>query len=210
MTPAAVRERLYADRVVVVLRETTAAACVDKARALAAGGLKAFEVTFTTPGAAEAIAAIARGGAGFVGAGSVTTIKQADEAAAAGARFLVSPVMVKPVAAWARRRKMLYVAGALTPQEICDVWDAGIRPVKVFPAADLGGPSYIRHVLAPLPHLELCPTGGVTVENLGDYFAAGARVVGIGDALTNAPGGLPELTRLAGVVQTIASRSQGV
>jgi len=121
MTPDKIRERLYMERVIVVLRENTAAACVEKARALAAGGLKVAEVTFTTPDAADAIARIAKANQGWVGAGSITAIKQAEAAVAAGAQFLVSPVHVKPVAAWAKARRVLYIPGALTPQEVCDL-----------------------------------------------------------------------------------------
>jgi len=81
----------------------------------------------------------------------------------------------------------------------------------VFPVSDLGGPAYIKHLLAPLPHLELCPTGGVTVENLPAYLAAGAKVVGIGDALTNAPavatGGFAALTVLADSIRKLAGSS---
>jgi 2-dehydro-3-deoxyphosphogluconate aldolase/(4S)-4-hydroxy-2-oxoglutarate aldolase len=171
VTQDRVRERIYDERIIVVLRENAAALCVDKARALLAGGLSVMEVTFTTPGAVEAIREIRKKLSGcLVGAGSVTTVKQATSAVAAGATFLVSPVFVKPVAAWAKSRKILYSAGALTPQEIQNAWDAGIRPVKVFPASSLGGPSYIKQLLAPLPHLELCPTGGIHVENFTAYL----------------------------------------
>ncbi len=208
MTVEQVRARLYAEKVIVVLREKAAGIVVEKAAAVAAGGLRALEVTFTTPDAAEAIRAIGQAKLGLVGAGSITSLAQAKEAFDAGARFLVSPVFVGTIAAWAGRRKMVYIAGALTPQEIFDAWEAGSRPVKVFPASDLGGPSYLKHILAPLPHLELCPTGGVTVDNFAAYLAAGAKVVGMGDALTNAPevvaGGARALTWLASNVRMLA------
>lgn len=208
MTPDRVRERLYAEKVIVVLRERTEALCLDKARALAEGGLSALEVTYTTPGATAVIAAIAKAGPGVVGAGSILEVGQAEAATAAGAQFLVSPVHVPAVAHWAAEHQVLYSSGALTPQEIWDAWEAGSRPVKVFPVSDLGGPSYIRHVLAPLPHLELCPTGGVTTDNFVAYLEAGARVVGIGDALTHAPevsiGGMRALSWMAAIVRNLS------
>ena len=208
MTPDQVRERLYAEKVIVVLREKTEALCVEKARALAEGGLSVLEVTYTTPGATAVIAALAKAGPGVVGAGSILEVGQAEAATAAGARFLVSPIHVAAVAAWARAHGVLYSGGASTPQEIWNAWEAGSRPVKVFPASDLGGPSYIKHVLAPLPRLELCPTGGVTTDNFVAYLEAGAKVVGIGDALTNAPevaiGGMRALSWMAAIVRNLS------
>jgi 2-dehydro-3-deoxyphosphogluconate aldolase/(4S)-4-hydroxy-2-oxoglutarate aldolase len=187
MTPARVRAALYAARIVAVLRERDAGACLAKARALAAGGLQALEVTWTTPGAAGVVRALARIRGALPGAGSILGVAQAREAAAAGARFLVSPVAVAAVAAWARRHGVLYAGGALTPSEVAAAWSAGIRPVKVFPCSALGGPAYLRALLAPMPQLELFPTGGVTLDNWRAHLDAGARLVGIGDALTNAP-----------------------
>ena len=186
MTPDRVRAALYAERIVAVLRERDAATCLAKARALAAGGLRALEVTWTTPGAAGVVRGIARARLGLPGAGSIMSVAQAREAVAAGAVFLVSPVVVAAVLTWARRRNVLYIGGALTPSEIAAAWGRGIRPVKVFPCSALGGPAYLKALLGPMPYLELCPTGGVTLENWRDHLAAGARVVGLGDALTGA------------------------
>jgi 2-dehydro-3-deoxyphosphogluconate aldolase/(4S)-4-hydroxy-2-oxoglutarate aldolase len=188
-----VRTELYRERVCVVLREKSPEAALAKARALREGGLRALEVTCTTPGAAAAIAELAKQGIGLPGAGSVVRLEQAKEAVAAGARFLVSPVHVRDVSAWAREQGVVYLAGALTPQEALDAWEAGSRPVKIFPVCDLGGAAYVRHLLAPLPFLELCPTGGITPENFRTYLDAGAKMVGMGEALTNAPGSLSEL-----------------
>ncbi len=132
----------------------------------------------TTPGAANIIAELARGG-GLTGAGSVVTAADARIAVDAGARFLVSPVWVDAVDAFARDAKVPYVAGAATPQEIFDVWSRGGRPVKVFPVSQLGGPAYVRAVLAPMPFLDLWPTGGILPVEARAYFDAGAKVVGI-------------------------------
>jgi 2-dehydro-3-deoxyphosphogluconate aldolase/(4S)-4-hydroxy-2-oxoglutarate aldolase len=199
------RARLYEERVVVILREKDPESCLAKARALREGGLRVIEVTWTTPGAAKVVREIAREKESLAGAGSILSVAAAEEAVEAGAVFLVSPVLVDAVASWAKPRGVVYIPGALTPQEIHRAWEQGLRPVKVFPVCDVGGAAYLRHVLAPMPFLELCPTGGITPANMKSYFEAGARVVGLGESLTRPPG-VPEgdlaaLTKLAAEVR---------
>lgn len=163
----------------------------DKLRAvvdaLAEGGVRALEITMTVPRAIELIAEIAPTlPAGFVlGAGTVTDSDTARRAIAAGAQFLVSPVFRPDVIEAGHAQDVPVMPGCFTPTEILDAWEAGADVVKVFPATALG-PGFLKDVRGPLPHVKLMPTGGVTVENAGDWIRAGAVAVGVGSALLDA------------------------
>ena len=152
--------------------------------AIAAGGVRALEVTMTVPNAIEMIAHIAPTlPKGFlIGAGTVLDAGTATRAANAGAQFIVSPVFRKEVITAAHVRDVPAMPGCMTPTEILEAWDAGADIVKVFPATTLG-PGFLKDVRAPLPDVRLMPTGGVTIENAGDWIRAGAVAVGVGSAL---------------------------
>lgn len=178
--------------VVAVIRARNADEAVSVAVALAAGGVVAAEVTFTTAGAADAIRALkARHDAGdlpesfVLGAGTVVYRAQAEEAVEAGARYLVSPHLALPVADVAQQRKVAFLPGALTPGEVFAAREAGGDVVKVFPAARMGA-SYLKDLRGPYPTIPLMPTGGVTAENLHEWLAAGAVAVGTGSDLVDA------------------------
>jgi len=187
MSPEAVRSELYRARIIAILREADPILCFTKAARLAEGGVTVLEITWTTPGAADIVKRISEAKLGLPGAGSIRTVAQAEEAYGAGAVFLVSPVLVRPVAEWAKVRGVVYVPGALTPNEILEAWALGGRPVKVFPCGCVGGPAYLKSVLAPMPELELVPTGGVSLNNMKAYLDAGAKVVGLGESFTGGP-----------------------
>ena len=156
------------------------------AHALLAGGVRAIEITLTTHGALELIAALTRtfGDTLLIGAGSVLTADAARQAITAGARYIVSPVCDIDVIAAAHDSDVPALPGAFTPTEILRAYRAGADLVKVFPS-DALGPAFIKGVLAPMPFLELMPTGGVTPANVGDWIAAGAVAVGLGSALVD-------------------------
>jgi 2-dehydro-3-deoxyphosphogluconate aldolase/(4S)-4-hydroxy-2-oxoglutarate aldolase len=116
----------------------------------------------------------------LVGAGTVLRREDVHQVAGAGGRFALSPVFDPDVVAEAHRSGLLAVPGAATPAEILAAHRSGARIVKVFPAAALGGPAYLRAIRGPLPHIPLLPTNGPTSMNLHDYFAAGASAVGVG------------------------------
>lgn len=187
MSAGKTREQLYAAKAVVILREKDAALVRKKAHAARDGGLRVQEITWTTPSAAELIREFTREKLGTIGAGTILTVDDATKAVEAGAQFLVSPVFTPEVSAWARERDVVYIPGAATPQEILRAWQDGCRPVKVFPVPDFGGAAYIRHLLAPLPFLELLPTGGLGLADLKTYLDAGAKAVGLGAAFTHSP-----------------------
>jgi 2-dehydro-3-deoxyphosphogluconate aldolase/(4S)-4-hydroxy-2-oxoglutarate aldolase len=163
----------------------------DKLRAvvdaLAEGGVRALEITMTVPRAIELIAEIAPTlpDEFLLGAGTVVDAATARAAIAAGAQFIVGPVFRPEVIAEAHAHEVPVMPGCFTPTEILSAWDAGADVVKVFPATALG-PGYLKDVRAPLPHVKLMPTGGVTVDNAGDWIAAGAVAVGVGSALLDA------------------------
>lgn len=155
--------------------------------ALAAGGVKALEVTMTVPRAIELIGEIAPTlPPDFViGAGTVVDPDTAHAAILAGARFIVGPVLRPAVIDVCHRYDVAVMPGCFSPTEILTAWEAGADVVKVFPATALG-PSYFKDIRGPLPQLKLMPTGGVSLENAGDWIRAGAVAIGVGTALVDA------------------------
>src|SRR6185295_9975960 len=167
-------EPLLQSGVIAVVRLSQALRLGPAARALAAGGVGAVEVTLTTPGAIDAIADLASDKelAGCViGAGTVLDESAARYVIDAGARFVVSPALNPAVIRACRDREVPCMPGAFTPTELLEAWRAGAPVVKLFPASAVG-PGYIRDVLAPLPFLRLVPSGGVSLENAGDWKRA--------------------------------------
>jgi 2-dehydro-3-deoxyphosphogluconate aldolase/(4S)-4-hydroxy-2-oxoglutarate aldolase len=169
---------------VAVVRLESAARLRRVVDALVEGGIRAVEVTMTTQGALEALAehSAALGDAVMLGAGTVLDAETARLAVAAGARFVVGPTLCPGVIQVCHRYDVVSIPGGYTPTEIAAAWEAGADLVKVFPAGSLG-PSYLRELRGPLPHLRLMATGGVTVDNAAEFLAAGAVVVGVGGAL---------------------------
>jgi 2-dehydro-3-deoxyphosphogluconate aldolase / (4S)-4-hydroxy-2-oxoglutarate aldolase len=175
--------------VIAVVRLAAARRLQGVARALAAGGVSAVEVTLTTPGAVETIAGLASDdglaeSGCLIGAGTVLDESAARSVMDAGARFVVSPTLDRAVLRACRDRDVPYVPGAFTPTELLDAWRAGAQLVKLFPASAVG-PGYVRDVLAPLPFLRLVPSGGVSLENAGEWIRAGAAAVSVGSSLVS-------------------------
>jgi 2-dehydro-3-deoxyphosphogluconate aldolase/(4S)-4-hydroxy-2-oxoglutarate aldolase len=174
-----VREVL-ADGVFLCVRLGAGAPLVDACRAAVQGGLTVLEITLTTPGALEAIEAMARVDGVVAGGGTVLKPADARRVGDAGGRFVLSPVFDRDVVEEAHRLGLLAVPGTATASEILTAHRAGARMVKVFPAAALGGAAYIRALRGPLPDVPLVPTNGITAETISDYVAAGAVAVGVG------------------------------
>lgn len=175
------------DGVIAVVRLDDLSKAAPLTEALVAGGVRAVEFTFTNRAAAGAISAArdAVGERALIGAGSVLDAETARVAILAGAMFVVTPAVVLPVVTICQRYSVATTIGALTPTEILTAWEAGATYVKVFPAS-LGGPRYLRDVLAPLPQVKLIPTGGVDVDNAGEFIRAGAVAVALGSNLVDA------------------------
>jgi 2-dehydro-3-deoxyphosphogluconate aldolase/(4S)-4-hydroxy-2-oxoglutarate aldolase len=155
--------------------------------AIAAGGVKVMEVTMTVPNAVAMIAEIAPTLPSdfLLGAGTVLDGTAARAVIDAGARFIVAPVFRPEVVDICHERGVAVCPGCFSPTEILDAHDRGADIVKVFPATALG-PQYIKDIRAPMPQLKLMPTGGVTLDNAGDWIRAGAVAVGVGSALLDA------------------------
>lgn len=180
----AIVQRIQAAGLVAILRTREEASLVEACRALVNGGVRCAEITMTTPGALSAIeqASEALGDRCWLGVGSVTDAATARQAMDAGAQFVVSPITVPEVIDAAHQREKPAMPGAFTPNEIHAASAAGGDVIKVFPANHLG-PRYFKDVLAPMPGLRLTPTGGVALNNIGDWFDAGATALGVGSAL---------------------------
>src|SRR3954447_11288192 len=152
--------------------------------AIGEGGVRVIEVTMSVPGAVELIAQLAGNlpPGCVLGAGTVVDADTARRVIGAGAQFVVSPVFRRDVIRACHAHEAAVMPGCFTPTEILDAWDAGADVVKVFPATALG-PTFLKDVRGPLPHVKLMPTGGVTLDNAGDWIRAGAVAVGVGTAL---------------------------
>ena len=140
----------------------------------------------TSPGAIETIKQVSHrlGDEVIVGVGSVLDPETARAAILAGAQFIVSPIFKPEIVAMCRRYNKICVPGAFTPTEILTAWEAGADVVKIFPATKLG-PEFIKDLKGPLPQIEVTPTGGITLDNVGDFIKAGASFVGVGGALVD-------------------------
>jgi len=180
--PAKIRDRLLAQRIVPVLRLASAELTERAVACLADAGFASVEITMTTPDAVGLIQRLARSlaPAVIIGAGTVLDLESAQRCLDAGARFLVSPCYVPGVAAMAHAAAGAALVGGFTPGEILAAHRDGADIVKVFPASS-GGPEHVRALHAVFPDILLCPTGGVSLQNLQAYFAAGAALVGVGN-----------------------------
>ena len=172
--------------VVAVIRMKDAARVAAVLEALANGGVKVLEITMTVPRAVDVIRSIAAtiGDDIVLGAGTVLDGETAGLVIDAGARFVVAPTFDPETIRVCHARDVPAMPGCFTPTEMLRAWQIGADIIKVFPATTLG-PGYLKDVRAPLPQLRLMPTGGVTIENAGDWIRAGAVAVGIGSALVD-------------------------
>ena len=167
-----------------ILRGITPSELEPLFEAIVASGLQAIEITMNTKGATGLIKNAVRhyGKQLMIGAGTVLTLKNLQSALRAGATFIVSPVVVPPVIEYCAKRKIPVFPGALTPQDIYEAWQAGATMVKVFPAGCFG-PDYFKEIKGPFPRIELLACGGVTPENMKDYFKNGASAIAVGSSV---------------------------
>ena len=176
------------DRVVAVVRVPSADVADRTARLLADSGVRLIEITLTVPDALEVIErlasdqSIADRGA-IIGAGTVLSGRQAEDSLLAGARFLVSPILVPEMIEAARARDAMSMPGTMTPTEIVKAAELGADYIKIFPIQSLGGPSYIANVRRAITSLPLVPTGNVELSEIPAYEAAGVAGYGIGNPL---------------------------
>jgi 2-dehydro-3-deoxyphosphogluconate aldolase/(4S)-4-hydroxy-2-oxoglutarate aldolase len=173
--------------VIPVVRATSADEAMRAIDAIREGGIPVLEITMTVPGAVKLIEEVANryGKDALVGAGTVLDPETATACISSGARFVVSPALNLETIACCRRLAVAVMPGALTPTEVVQAWNAGADFVKVFPAGAVGGPSYLKALKAPLPQIELVPTGGVSLKTAADFIKAGAAALGVGADLVS-------------------------
>jgi len=188
MTIDEVIRRIGEIGIVPVVRAATVDEASRAVEAICAGGIPILEITMTVPNAISVIREVARrcGHEVLVGAGTVVNAEQAEACIDAGAEFLVSPGLAPAVLSVAKSKGKLAIPGALTPTELMSAQEHGARVIKIFPCGNVGGPKYIRSLLAPFPNALLIPTGGVNAANAGEFIAAGAFALGVGADLVHA------------------------
>ncbi len=186
MTKPEILQRLLNPGIVAIIRADCSDQLMGAAEALLKGGVTAMEVTMTTPNALEVIAAVTRrfGSEVLMGVGSVLDCETARAAILAGAEFVVTPVTKPEVIRLCNRYGKPIASGAFTPTEALLAHESGADFVKLFPA-DQVGPNYIKNILAPMPMLQIIPTGGVTPETAGAFLKAGCVALGAGSSLVS-------------------------
>ncbi len=172
------------NKAVAVIRMGNSSKLIKVAEAIYKGGVKSVEITMTVPGALKIIEEASRTVGDFIniGVGSVLNKQTASDAVNAGAKYVVSPVFKFEIVQEAKRLNVPVMPGAFSPTEILAAFEAGADVVKIFPA-DIVGMAFFKGVLAPMPHLKMMPTGGVSLTNAGEWIKAGACAVGVGSAL---------------------------
>ena len=187
MNKSDVLQRIRDVGLVPVVRAETADQAMRAVAAIKAGGVSVLEVTMTVPGAIGVIEQLVKafGAEALIGAGTVLDPETADKCIQAGAQFIVSPALNEETIAFCRARDIAIFPGALTPTEVVRAWNAGADAVKVFPAGAVGGASYLKALKAPLPQIELIPTGGVSLKTAADFIKAGAMALGVGADLVD-------------------------
>jgi 2-dehydro-3-deoxyphosphogluconate aldolase/(4S)-4-hydroxy-2-oxoglutarate aldolase len=187
MNKSEVIKRLIEIGVIPVVRASSSAEALEAVAAIKAGGVPIVEITMTVPGAVDVIKEVAtkEGTEVLVGAGTVLDAETARACILAGAEFIVSPALNLETIALCRRYSKVVAAGALTPTEVLTAWQAGADFVKIFPCDSLGGAKYLKSLKAPLPQIELIPTGGVSLITAADFIKAGASALGVGSDLVD-------------------------
>jgi 2-dehydro-3-deoxyphosphogluconate aldolase/(4S)-4-hydroxy-2-oxoglutarate aldolase len=179
--------RMITEGLVPVVRVSSAEEAIEVADALKEGGVSVIEITMSVQGAIEVIRELTQKYRDkiILGAGTVLDPETGRAALLAGAQFLVSPTLNLDLIHLAHRYSAVVIPGTMTPTEVLTAWNAGADLVKVFPAAQLGGPEYIKALRGPLPQVLLVPTGGVNLQNAGAFIRAGAVALGAGGELVD-------------------------
>jgi len=178
---------MVVEGLVPVIRVSSAPEAIWVADAIREAKGSLIEITMSVPGAIDVIKELATkyGDEVIVGAGTVLDTETGRAALLAGAQFIVTPTLDLNLIQLAHRYSAVIIPGALTPTEILTAWNAGADMVKVFPAAQVGGPEYIKALKGPLPQILLVPTGGVNLQNAGAFIRAGATALGVGGELVD-------------------------
>jgi 2-dehydro-3-deoxyphosphogluconate aldolase/(4S)-4-hydroxy-2-oxoglutarate aldolase len=173
--------------VVPVVRASSAEEAMQVIEAIRAGGVPVLEITMTVPRAVRVIEQVADryGDEVVVGAGTVLDAETARACILAGATFVVSPSLNLATIEMCKRYSVVVTPGALTPTEVVTAWAAGADAVKIFPCSAMGGAKYLKSLKAPLPQVEMIPTGGVSLATAAEFIQAGAFALGVGADLVD-------------------------
>ena len=186
MQKSAVLKTLHNLGLVPVLRAESESQALALADAIAAGGVTTLEVTMTVPGAIRVMRTLAEQRPDIlVGAGTVLDPETARMCILEGAQYVVSPALNLKTIAMCHRYSVPVLPGALTPTEVITAWEAGADVIKIFPASAMGGAKYLKSLKAPLPHIEMIPTGGVSLATAKEFLEAGAFALGVGADLVD-------------------------
>jgi 2-dehydro-3-deoxyphosphogluconate aldolase/(4S)-4-hydroxy-2-oxoglutarate aldolase len=196
-------EEIKQHKIISVLRADSSEEAINKGNALIRGGMRILELTLTIPEASSVIRYFANKQTVLVGAGTVLSKEEAEQAHHAGAKFILSPGWSDDVASYAEENELLYIPGIFTPTDLMNALKENIKIVKLFPASALG-PEYMKSLKGPFPQAEFIPTGGIIADNFGQWLDHGALAVGLGGSLTN--GSLSEIEDLAN--QIVSKRMQ--
>ena len=175
-------DELKASGIVAVVRGKSHEEARGYMEACLKGGIKSLELTYTIPNVCELIKEYSSHAEALIGVGSVLNGKMASDAIEAGAKYVVSPGYSEEVNKVCKEMNVLYLPGRMTVSEIMKAMDAGNKMIKLFPG-DVFGAKYVKAIKAPIPNVEIMPTGGVSVDNIEEWFANGVSCVGVGSSL---------------------------
>ena len=175
-------EKLKGNGIVAVIRGKNHEEAKGYMEACLRGGIKSLELTYTIPNVVELIREYSSNEEALIGVGSVLNGKMASDAIEAGAKYVVSPGYSEEINTVCRAMNVLYLPGCMTVGEIMKAMDAGNKMIKLFPG-DLFGAKFVKAIKAPIPNVEVMPTGGVSVDNLEEWFENGVACVGVGSSL---------------------------
>ena len=186
MEKTLVTETIKREKLVPVIRTNSTDEARKAVEILSNCGIKVFEITMTVPNATDLIAELSESNSEIlIGAGTVLDKQSAEKCIEAGAKFIVSPAFDAETVKFCREKNTAIMPGTLTPTEVLTAWNAGADCVKVFPCDVLGGAKYLKTLKTLFPHIEMMPTGGVSLETIADFFKAGAIAVGVGTDLVD-------------------------
>ncbi|HMS38680.1 MAG TPA: bifunctional 4-hydroxy-2-oxoglutarate aldolase/2-dehydro-3-deoxy-phosphogluconate aldolase [Pyrinomonadaceae bacterium] len=187
MNKLSVAQKIVETGILPVIRASSEDEAWRVIDAIKTGGIDIFEITMTVPNAVNLIEKLAKRfeNEALIGAGTVLDAESAKKCIEAGAKFIISPALNIETIKFCNEKEIVVMPGALTPTEILTAWNAGADFVKVFPASAMGGASYLKSIKAPLPHIKLIPTGGVSLKTAADFINAGAEAVGVGADLVD-------------------------
>ena len=177
-------ENIISSKLIAIIRLDDSTHTIPVLEAIYEGGMRTIEITVTTPKALEAVEYFAKKGPNdlLLGVGSVVNKETAKKSIDAGAKYIVTPATQKGVILEAHQYNVPVVSGAFTPTEVIEAYQLGCGLIKIFPAEFLGA-KYIKALKAPMPYVNLAPTGGISIDNMYDWFDNGASVLGIGSSM---------------------------